>query len=538
LALADPPLTVASPRSYSLGRLRAQDIALAGVMLAFVAEALFFVFAAYVNRDEGWYMLAGKSVLHGELPYRDFPYFQTPLLPYVFGAGQSVFGAAIIGGRLMSALMALASLSLLLYISERIGGRATTICAGVLVICTPGFVLETVAARSESIVVLLVLAALAVAFARPHGFAAFVLPPAILLVATAARLTFLPAFGVALVYCYWRARPTKRQAIAGVAALVGMGIAVVAPLAIAAPRRAWFDMWTAQAIRNAQFEGPHSITHRLADRIGFVSLPANTFFVVLIPALFALVLAYDAYTRGWRPRRPAFAADFLSIHLLIIGFAVVLWLPYAGFDHQEDRYFIPSFALLAIVAADLFARAAKGLLPESARLLPPVFIVLLVAHAVFQYPLVRASVDTADIRRTDQAGQYIARLMGPGDQLVSLNPTLALASGRPLAPPLMMGQFSFWPAMHDASARHNGVVNVALLEQLMLDPRTKVIALDDYDLGLISQARDEDPHVTPNAAWPFKLFPDLIGRFTLVDTQPNFGQFSGTLYILERVPEQ
>jgi hypothetical protein len=33
------------------------------------------------------------------------------------------------------------------------------------------------------------------------------------------------------------------------------------------------------------------------------------------------------------------------------------------------------------------------------------------------------------------------------------------------------------------------------------------------------------------------LFPDLIGRFTLADTQPNFGQFSGTLYILERVPE-
>jgi hypothetical protein len=89
--------------------------------------------------------------------------------------------------------------------------------------------------------------------------------------------------------------------------------------------------------------------------------------------------------------------------------------------------------------------------------------------------------------------------------------------------------------MQDATARRDGVVNAALLDQLMLDPRTKVIALDDYDLGLIAQARDEDPAVTSNAAWPFKLFPDLIGQFRLVETEPDFGQFSGTLYILERV---
>jgi hypothetical protein len=161
--------------------------------------------------------------------------------------------------------------------------------------------------------------------------------------------------------------------------------------------------------------------------------------------------------------------------------------------------------------------------------------VLLSAHALFQFAGARDLVDSRDVPETYEVGRYIGGMMGPDDQLVTFNPTLAVAADRTLAPPLLMGQFSFWPYMSDAAARAAGVVNANLLEDLMLDPRTKVIALDDYDLELIATARDESLLVAPNAAWPYKLFPVLIGRFEVVRRVPNFGQFSGTLYVLERV---
>jgi hypothetical protein len=220
--------------------------------------------------------------------------------------------------------------------------------------------------------------------------------------------------------------------------------------------------------------------------------------------------------------------------LLIIALATALWLPFAGFDHQEARYFVPSLALLSIIAADVFVRGVRGMLDDTMRLLPAALVVLLVAHALFQLGPLRETLDPDDVRETGTAGQYIAGLMTPDERFVAFNPTLAVSSGRTLAPSLEMGQFSFWPQMSDDRARAVGVVNVSLLERVMLDPSTQVIALDDYDLSLIARFREEDQLVPERLAWPYKLFPSLIGRFQLVRRFDNFGQFAGTLYVLER----
>jgi len=59
-----------------------------------------------VDYDEGFYLLAAKSVLHGKLLYRDFFYTQMPLLPYVYGLWMRIMGETWESGRLLSALCA------------------------------------------------------------------------------------------------------------------------------------------------------------------------------------------------------------------------------------------------------------------------------------------------------------------------------------------------------------------------------------------------------------------------------------------------
>ena len=125
---------------------------------------------------------------------------------------------------------------------------------------------------------------------------------------------------------------------------------------------------------------------------------------------------------------------------------------------------MPSFALLAIVAADLFVRGRARALDESLRLVPVVLAMLFAVHLLFQFAWVGESLDTQDVRQTNEVGAYIRDLTPPNTQIVSLNPTLAVASRRPLASPLLMGQFSFWPSFSDARAEPLGVVNVGLLE--------------------------------------------------------------------------
>jgi hypothetical protein len=504
-------------------------------VLAFACEAAFYVPYTYLNRDEGWYLLSGRLVFEGRAPYRDFPYFQMPLVPYIFGLPQEFLAPSIDGGRVIAAAFGLASIALVLYIGTRLGGAIAAGIGVAMLLLSPDFMMASTTARAEAIVVPLTLAAVALALARPHGALGLAGPPALLLLATAARLTFLPAFVAMLAFCWWRARPSGREAIAGGGALAALAGALAIPFLLSPPSRVVFNIWTAQADRNGQFlPDPTPLYDTFTQRVWFLQIPADVFFVAIIPAALVVACAYLAWRDGWRIRPPLFGGDAMSNRLAMIAFAVLLWAPFAGFDHQEARYFVPSFALLSLVAADTVVASARGALGASMRLVPALFCALFAAHALFGLALLPQSLDRSDVRQTADAGAFM-RDIGRDGNVVTLNPSLALASGMPLPPALTMGQFSFWPAYSDERAVDAGVVNVDRLEALMLDPRTTVIALDDYDLGLIARFQGEAISARPTDPWPFKLFPSLKSQYVVAREVANFGQFAGTLYILVRV---
>ncbi len=79
------------------------------VLLALIAGS-FLSFANFrlgdLNQDEGWYLLAARSVSEGKLPYRDFAFTQGPMLPMVYSLAMPLvakFGLA--GGRMFSVLL-------------------------------------------------------------------------------------------------------------------------------------------------------------------------------------------------------------------------------------------------------------------------------------------------------------------------------------------------------------------------------------------------------------------------------------------------
>lgn len=519
-------------RASAWPRLAAVVPALA--LIAFACEAAVYVSYTYLNRDEGWYLLSGRLAFEGRVPYRDFPYFQMPLVPYVFGLPQQLLAPSIDGGRVIAASLGLVSMALVLYLASRLGGVAAAALAAAILLLSPDFMMASTTARSEAVVVPLALAAVALALARPRGVVGIVGAPALLLLATAARLTFLPVFGIVLVFCWWRARPTRREGIAAGGVLAALAGVLAIPFMLAPPSRVAFDVWSAQADRNSQFlPDPTPLYDTFAHRAWFFEIPADVFFVAIIPAALVLAYAYVAWRDGWRMRAPALGGDALSNRVALIVVALLLWAPFAGFDHQEARYFVPSFALLAIVAGDVVVASARGAMGASMRLVPMLFCGLFAAHALFGLALLPQSLDRHDVRQTADAGAYMREIGGDG-AIVTLNPSLALASGLRLPPALVMGQFSFWPSFSDERAADAGVVNVDGIEALMLDPGTRVIALDDYDLGLIAAFRGEAASAAPDDPWPMKLFPSLKGRFVVARVIPDFGQFAGTLYILVR----
>ena len=111
------------------------NIVIAGGVAVYVVISAIYLFLGQVNADEGWYLYASKLVWQGQLPYQDFAYTQTPLLPYIYGLPQILFGPSLYLGRITSILFSAITLVVYLSIAHKHSGK---IGAGmtVILLCT------------------------------------------------------------------------------------------------------------------------------------------------------------------------------------------------------------------------------------------------------------------------------------------------------------------------------------------------------------------------------------------------------------------
>ena len=108
-----------------------------GVLVVALQAAVFIPLALFrfVDGDEGVYAYASRLAVHGHLPYRNFFYEQTPLLPYVYGPVGWLSGESWYTLRGVSVAFAIATgLLLFLFVRKRQGPAvafaAVTVYAG------------------------------------------------------------------------------------------------------------------------------------------------------------------------------------------------------------------------------------------------------------------------------------------------------------------------------------------------------------------------------------------------------------------------
>jgi len=185
---------------------------------AIVVPALVLVPLAlvrFVDGDEGVYAYASRLAWHGQLPYRDFFYEQTPLLPYVYGAWIGLTGESWYSLRVLSALLACAVGALLYLHAARRFGRRAALVGLVLYVSSAlvfGFfvVVKTFALASLLLLGAFVLVDGGVRLARP-AFAAGLLAA----LAVDVRLVFLAAVPPLAVAARARIAPFAGGLLAG-----------------------------------------------------------------------------------------------------------------------------------------------------------------------------------------------------------------------------------------------------------------------------------------------------------------------------------
>jgi len=111
---------------------------------ALLAAAAYFIVGAFyaergeANADEGFYAYASYAVMHGRVPYHDFAYTQTPLLPYVQGAVFSAVGYGVRQERWLNVLWSALGVGLAVCLWARSGLPAAWSAVLVLAWCLCG----------------------------------------------------------------------------------------------------------------------------------------------------------------------------------------------------------------------------------------------------------------------------------------------------------------------------------------------------------------------------------------------------------------
>ena len=163
-------------------------IFLAALAVAYIAEAVAFASLGRSVIDEGVYLNAGRLLYEGQLPYRDFPFSQAPVVAYLYGAAVHLFGTSVVVGRSVSFVLGLLGLGAAIGIARLLAGRAGAAIVLLLsMVNLPAlWIAGTVRTQSVS-TPLTMLSVLALAMPR-RGVLGWALSPSLMLWATGARL--------------------------------------------------------------------------------------------------------------------------------------------------------------------------------------------------------------------------------------------------------------------------------------------------------------------------------------------------------------
>jgi hypothetical protein len=186
-----------------------------------------------LSSDEGCYMMAAKQVISGRIPYRDFGYTQTPMLPYINGFFMNIFGFGQQVHRVINACWGYLALILsIIIVFNRKSYMASFMCGWVLVtspfwvglICFSPYGVSTFFMTLTGLVICSMLSySKKVALFSVFGN-----------LAIACRLTVAPAIIILLVYLIIKGTRFK-QRVAAIVSFLVVGMIIFLPFYFASP---------------------------------------------------------------------------------------------------------------------------------------------------------------------------------------------------------------------------------------------------------------------------------------------------------------
>ena len=196
-----------------------------------------------MSADEGFYAIAARKVMDGEIPYRDFSYTQMPLLPYLNGAMMKVFGFGLATQRILNIIWScIGLLAAILALRQRLGRWEPGILAAFCVVSSPHFVQLVGMGNSHGTATMFLSLATAAAISRFPYMRRLIAFGVFTALAIGCRLSVAPVTAILAVIFIVEAPDTRHRLLAITVPSVFV-LAFLLPFFAADPQAALFNTW-------------------------------------------------------------------------------------------------------------------------------------------------------------------------------------------------------------------------------------------------------------------------------------------------------
>lgn len=480
--------------------------ALTWLALGVLAAQLTFwgIFRA-VNLDEGWYLWAGQEVYQGRLLYRDFAYTQTPLLPYVYGAVQAVFGSSLYLGRVVTALFGLAAAVLSMATARRLAGPWAGLFTVLLLASTLLAVTAFTFTATYGLAAALLAAAFYLALRLAPGSQRTVLVALFLASAVAVRLSTAVVFLPLGLYVILTSPRRGRAALelAGAAALA-LGL-LLGPFLLASGEVMLYDILGFHTDRNTPQWHQVMVLEKLRET-------ARDLPVLVVGYLAATATLVWNIVRGGRAGWRVYGFE-IAVAAAVFLLFLTHFIPRTTMSYYNT--------LQAPLVAMLMGAWLARLLSRSRWLALALLVALLAAQALTQPQAVRVyGLNTwphSQVETVRAAAQRLRALAPDAQTLLTFDLHLALEAGLNVPDGFEMSIFSYRPTWSDEQAQRYRVINNAGL-LAALQAGADAAAFSQFEQDLFYGERDV-------------LFDALRRNYRLASVVPRFGPLRDDLQI-------
>jgi hypothetical protein len=470
--------------------------------ISYAAVSCLFAVLGQPNADEGWYLYASKLVYGGVLPYQDFAYTQMPLLPYVYGIPQRLFGPSLLVGRLTSVVLSLGTFGMCCSIARRYGDeRAAAITALLLLSWTYGVYYQTIV-KTYALVSFFVVATFWLLSSKLNDDVRL---PLAVICALAAAMTRLSAlvFAIPIVAYSFTLKP--KTMLNGAAHLLHLSLLIL--LVFVLPNRKAIT-WNLLTHHVGQW-GDTSVLHKLAQIVGW-RLPSLVLFWGPYIALAVYALCHTHRRTSLRTclRCHAPLAVFVGGITLFVASHLL-----TGGWHLD--YFVPAatalLPLVAVLLSNVYTHLQRQVLAR--RRLTRAFGATLMYGALTGVYFVDVGGMQTPLEEITEVAAVVADHAQPSDKVLALEALwVAVEADRATLPGMSMAQFSYQP-MERQTAQALDLVNGDIVVEQIERNAAAVIVLTALDWQLFEQS-----------GYAAAVREGLAQHYRLAFTKDHFGQ--------------